>query len=351
MRIFVLIPYGLVTGGPDALHQLVYYLNKLGFDAIAIYLGAGSYNEQIPNPYKNYIDHFLLFDDLKDDADNIVIIPEFISFLSSSFKKSKVYIWWLSVNYNFTKTSVFFKLYFLLTMPLRIIKNYKKGFNWLKSNFLNVLKKKKYNFKNESKNVSHLCASYYAFDYVSKHTSNNCYLCIEPISKIFLNEYLKSTKDLINNEKSKKDIVLYNPAKCGAFVSKIISKTSGITFIALKGMSQKELIECYKNAKVYIDFGPFPGAERMPKEAVLFGCAILTGNNGASGFYGDVPIPDAYKIESKVSNIEIIIEKIKFMLNNYEQIVQDFAVYKETVLNLENNFEKQLKKIFGKVDE
>ena len=341
MKIYVLIPYGLVTGGPDALHQLVYYLNKLKFNACAVYLGA-SKNEEIPKQYKTYINDYLLIDEVIDDKDNIIVIPEFISYLKRDFKKSRVFIWWLSVDYNLNKTSIFYKMFFFFTIPLRLIKNKRKGYRWILSNFKNAIKKEKYSFKNESNNVTHLCASYYAYDYVSSRSKNGFYLCIEPISKFFLE---KSSDGISYSDRE--DIVLYNPAKCGEFVEKIIERAPNIKFVALKGMSQSQLIDYYKKAKVYIDFGPFPGAERMPKEAVLFGCTILTGKNGASAFYGDVPILNNYKIESKIENITLIISKIGYMIENYESIILDFEDYKNTVLKLEDNFINQLKAIFG----
>lgn len=341
MKIYVLIPYGLVTGGPDALHQLVYYLNKLKFSACAVYLGA-SKNEEIPKQYDTYIKEYLLFDEVIDDKDNILVIPEFISYLKKDFRKSRVFIWRLSVDYNLNKTSLFYKMFFLLTIPLRLVKNRRKSYRRIVSNFKNALQKEKYSFKNEPSNVTHLCASYYAYDYVSRRSKNRFYLCIEPISKFFL----EMSRDGISYS-NREDIVLYNPAKCGEFVKKIIEKAPNIKFVALKGMSQSQLIEYYKKAKVYIDFGPFPGAERMPKEAVLFGCSILTGKNGASAYYGDVPISNNYKVESKIENITLIISKIEYMMENYESIIFDFEDYKNTVLKLEDNFINQLKTIFG----
>lgn len=340
MNIYVLIPYGLVTGGPDALHQLVYYLRKLNLRAYCVYLGA-SLGASIPSSYSCYISNYLLISDIIDEPKSIVIIPESLSHLSSRFKKTKIFIWWLSVDYNLKNTSFLYKSFFFITIPLRVVKNHKKGLSWIKSAFYNTLLKSKYNFKNESENVSHLCASYYALKYVSEKSNNQYFLCIEPISKYFLDMFCKNV-----SYGKRKNIVLYNPAKCEKFVRQLKKNAPNINFVALKGMSQFQLIEHYKTAKLYIDFGPFPGAERMPKEAVLFGCAILTGKSGASAYYDDVPISNKYKIEASSGNINKIIEKIDYMLKNYESIIKDFEVYKDTVLRLETNFIAQLENIF-----
>ncbi len=338
MNYYVLCPYGLVTGGPDALHQLVYYLNKINKNAKLVYLNALRNDYEIPKQYQRYIDSYILFNQLEDSEDNVIIIPEFLSHLAKKYKKSKVYIWWLSVDYNLDKTSLPYKLLLIVTYLLRAFKYRKIGFRRFNMMFKNVFYKKKYDFKHEMKNVSHLCASYYAYDFVKKNGSNNAKLCIEPISLRFLE----------NNsiDSNKQDIVLYNPKKCGEFVKKLIEKSNNsIVYVPLEGYSQDELIDLYKKSKVYIDFGPFPGAERMPKEAVLNGCVIITGKFGASNFYGDVPIKDEYKFDANDENIVSIIGKIKYSLLNYQVIKNDFDEYRNRVLSLENNFIEALKEV------
>ena len=334
--IYVICPYGLITGGPDALHQMVYYLNKIDKDAKLVYTNLYGYNPTIPIQYSCYIDGYLTENDIIDDEKNTIIIPEFLSHKRKKYKKANIFIWWLSVLYNKNNTSMFYKLWFLMTYVLRIYKYKNRG---LKNafDFLNcTLFKEKYKFKNEQKNINHLCASYYAYDYVSKKTIKKCELCIEPISKIFLENY---------GSKDKQDQVIYNPKKCGKFAKKIINSSKNIKFIPLIGMTQEELINMYKKSKLYIDFGPFPGAERMPKEAVINDCLILTGKNGASAFYEDVMIPNQYKIESKKRNICLINEKIHMMLKEYDFIIHDFSKYKEKVINLEKNFIEAIKEI------
>ena len=97
------------------------------------------------------------------------------------------------------------------------------------------------------------------------------------------------------------------------------------------------------NAKLYVDFGPFPGAERIPKEAALFGCCIITGRNGASNYYGDVPIPDEYKFADYMSQTDVIIEKIRDVLKYYDVCKSNFENYRKMVLALEENFMNSLK--------
>ncbi len=340
--IFVVCPYGMITGGPDALGELVFYLKKSGFNAKLAYTFIDNLNYPIPKQYQSYFKDYILFKDIEDKPDQIIILPEIFSYLSNRFKLSKVFIWWLSVDNNLKGTSVLSKINFLIPYPLRLIKHIylKDNIRIFTKSYLAELNKTKYQFKKEKENVSHLCASYYALDYVSKRTHNPCYKLIEPIDKCFLD-------NSVTNKKAKEDIIIYNPIKSGSFVNKIKGKAPYLTFVPLKGMSQEELIDNYKKAKLYIDFGPFPGAERMPKEAVINDCIIITGKNGASAFYEDVPIPDEFKFDSTNKNIDAIINKIIFSLKNYNDILPLFKKYKDTVINLENGFTNSLINIFN----
>ena len=285
----------------------------------------------------------LLEKDIQDDECSAIIIPEMYTKKIRLFYKAKIFIWWLSVDNNFGYGTFLKKMRFVATLPLRYVKN-----RWYYKNrtleiIKNVFDKELYSFDKEDKRVTHLCASYYAFDYVSKRSKNPVELCIEPISKFFLESYKKEMIKNVNRE----SVVLFNPRKSGPFISILSRQCPDINFIPLQGMNQLQLIEKYKSAKLYVDFGPFPGAERIPKEAVLYGCAIMTGRRGASNFHGDVPIPDEYKFENPEKQMEDIVQKLRFMLNNYEKINSDFDEYRNTVLNLERNFIESLKKVFG----
>ena len=328
-NIYVVCPANKVTGGPDALHQMVYYLKKLGRKAsIVYYCEKKDQVAEIPFPYRIYLDSYKMFDEIDDDELNAVVLPEMYSFLSNKIKKAQVFIWWLSVNNNSYHT--------FLNKSIEIIKAVKNGKLY---RINNIIEKKAYNFSNS--NHIQLCASQYAYEYVREHVIENVYKCIEPISLKFLDCYSNWDKKL-----SKENVVLYNPAKCGEYVQKLIEQGGDFVFIPLKGYNQNELIDLYKRAKVFIDFGPFPGAERMPKEAVLYGCAIITGLHGASAYYEDVKIADKYKIDEEVSSIEEVLNKIAYCLKQYERIYHDFDEYRDMVLGLEKGFLRSLEILF-----
>lgn len=341
-EIYVICPANWVTGGPDALHQMVYYLNLIGKKATIVYDDyiLDKKEISIPTPYKPYVDSFKVLSEVKSNGNHTWVVPETYVYLCNQLPSERIYIWWLSVDNEKSYVSTKWKLGYLLSFPIRYVKNVKK---YRKKSLKYIGKaffKKKYNFKNEKKNISHCCASYYAFDYIQKNSKRQAKLCIEPISKYFLEEYFKR----INNVSERKNIILYNPKKSSRIVERLLKTTNRFTFVPLKNMNQLELIEAYSDAKLYLDFGPFPGAERMPKEAVLFGCAIITGKHGASAYYGDVPIPDKYKFED--NEINEIIEMIDYIFANYQSIISDFEDYKNRVLSLEDGFKEALDNIF-----
>lgn len=255
-KVFVICPSNLVTGGPDALHQMVYYLNQLSINASIVYINLSEResNVKIPEPYRCYVDNFLFEKDIIDSSEYAVIIPESLTYFHKKFSNATVFIWWLGVE-NHLKYSFSYKLFFTMTYPLRVLKNINhyrgkifKTISWMWDRNI-------YDFSNEQQNIKHICASYYAFDYVSAKTSKQTYLCIEPISKLFLTEYEKRKY----NSLPRLDQVIYNPIKSGVYVDKLIKKYKGIKFIPLRNMTQEELIYQYQTSKgdPYLDFGTF----------------------------------------------------------------------------------------------
>lgn len=344
-KIYVYCPADAVTGGPDALHQLVFYLRNLGCDAEIVYYDCflGKI-PSIPQQYKEYVSSYLLEKDVVDEANNAVVLPENAVSKQVDFKKARVFIWWLSVDNNLYRSSFFWKICFFVTLPARIVKNFSYYKNHFREAVLKTLQKRMYSFENERENVEHICASYYAYNFVSARTKRNVSVCIEPISKYFLDRY--EVEKRILDSGVRKDEVLYNPKKSAAFVKEISRFAPEIKFIPLVGMNQDQLVEKYKSSKLFVDFGHFPGAERMPKEAALFGCAIITGRKGAASIYDDVPIPEECKFSVEKNQIPMIVNAIKKSLAEYESRKNLFVPYQLVVLNLENKFKKSLMDLF-----
>jgi len=145
---------------------------------------------------------------------------------------------------------------------------------------------------------------------------------------------------------SKEDIVLFNPKKGFKFTKKIISSAPNIKFLPIQNMSRQEVINMMKKAKVYIDFGNHPGKDKMPREAAICGCCVITGKRGSAAFYQDVPLSDKYKFEDKEENIPKIVDTIRYCINNHKEAIKDFDEYREVIKKEKDRFIEDLRGIF-----
>ena len=111
-------------------------------------------------------------------------------------------------------------------------------------------------------------------------------------------------------------------------------------------MSRTQMIETLQRAKVYIDFGNHPGKDRIPREAAILGCCVITGKRGSAAFYEDVPISDEYKFDDKDENIYRIIHRVRDCLENYAERDKDFEHYRRVIRDEPSKFIADLRKIF-----
>ncbi len=325
--VYVFCPAKTKTGGPELLHQLVFMLNKYGKDAKIVYFGQIDHSYKIIEEYTDYIDSYLLPDEIEDLPENLVIVPEVNVFLLKKFKNVQKAIWWLSVdNFYFNYLSIYglkyqiFKYGFFNTFKM-ILRNSKPKLS-LKSKFMKTVE-------------FHLCQSEYAMIECKKFG----------LKPIYLSDYLNSQffKDKVNPIQ-KENIVAYSPAKGFNFTKKIIKKNPDIKFVPIQNMSRDEVQHLLEQSKVYIDFGNHPGMDRIPREARMQGCVIITGKNGSAKYYRDVPIEE--KFERRIKNIKKISNLIKNIFENYDFYNKKQVNYTNFIQRQEQDFENDVLKIF-----
>jgi len=345
-KVYVVAPANTATGGPELLHQLVHCLrNNLGIKAYMYYVPASHPNPVHPE-YKQYNNPYVR--KIEDRKENLLIVPEVIGSIRVLFKYSEIrkVIWWLSVDNFYLSIILGSKRNFFF---LRIINKVSKLiFN--KTIFdMNELALKKMaqlnlsNFNQVKQADFHLVQSHYAMHHLE---SNGI-----PENKIFyLSDYLNETFLRIQTDLLKKEnIVVYNPKKGFSFTKRIIKNAPGIKFVSLINMNRQQVIETLQRAKAYIDFGNHPGKDRIPREAAILGCCVITGKRGSAKYFEDVPIPEEYKFEDKEKNIPKIIEKIRDCFENFEDKYKDFEYYRQKIQQEPQEFIEDLKKIFVKV--
>ncbi|MCS7299640.1 MAG: hypothetical protein RMJ37_06770 [Spirochaetia bacterium] len=350
-KIYVVAPSNLITGGPEQLHAIAHHLKRdLEIESYIYYLPPKL--DAVPEPYKDY--GVALSKTIEDEEKNIIIVPEIPKFIEFANRYSKIrkVIYWLSVDFFYQ-----FLFYRTLRGILMAIVN---RINLITIEKINkallphfdipsiALKEfEKIDLKNSSmisKVYFHLTQSVRSSEHLKSKGIENTFCVFDYINRSFLVETF--------DERSKENIVCYNPKKGFEFTSKLIKYSStynrSIKFVPIIGLDRRGVIELLKRSKVYIDFGSFPGKERIPREAIMLGCCVITGRRGSARYFEDVPVPDEYKFEDKVENIPLILDKIQDCLNNYESHLRNFDYSRELIRREPEDFVNRLRQVFVK---
>lgn len=318
-KIYIVAPANTVTGGPELLHQLNYKINELGYNSRIYYMNRKEGISPIPKEYEKYLPKYEL--DIEDIKDNVLIVPEIYTEILRKYKNINKVIWWLSVDNYF---------------------EYKKS---LKIKIKSIFGLRNFNYKKE--NILHLSQSQYATNFLKDKG-------ISTKSILYLSDYINSTfieKASNCKDTERFDYVLYNPKKGIEFTRKIIEKNPDIKWKPLINLSSEQMADLMKKSKLYIDFGNHPGKDRIPREAAINGCCIITGLKGSAKYYEDVPIPNEFKFEDLEGNIELISKKIRFVLKNYKNENEKFDNYRKIILKQEEEFTTDVKSFIEKIND
>lgn len=325
-KIYILTPASVVTGGVELLHQLCDVLNANGANAYVVYQSNGEHI--IPEAYRKY--NIKIADEYVDSESNIIVVPEVYIYKLNNIKNAQILVWWLSVdNYFYNLQGSFLdNIKFNLKFGIEcfIKKTIKKLF------FKQISKKYSiYKLKNNKLVCCHACQSEYALSFLQKKDFQNLTMLSDYINEDYVFSNLL--------KKNKKNSIIYNPKKGLKFTKKLIKVAPDLDWIPIQNMSRAEVRQNMNNAKVYIDFGYHPGKDRMPREAAMCGCCIITGKLGAAGFQEDLSIDGEFKFNQTKRDITMIISKIRYELNNYETEINKFDSYRTKIMNEKKQFE------------
>lgn len=301
--IYILCPANLQTGGPEVLHQLGYKLNLLGVDAQMFYYNRQEGIDPVCECYRKY--NVQYSSKLEFDENATVIIPEGGISLIHQLKNCRIVIWWLSVDYaKYTDKDV--------------------------------------EFMRDNSNIYHLVQSQYALEHLHNNLKldKNIYFLSDYLNNAFFDPTVEVDDDLREN------IVLFNPKKgINKTATLIMSSDHRIKWQALYGLTAAGMRETMRKAKVYIDFGEHPGKDRIPREAAMCGCCVITNKKGAAANDLDVEIPDKYKFGDDVPLAQIY-ECINGIFENYGDKKKDYVSYINKISGEFKEFEKDIVKFF-----
>ena len=367
--VYLACPPNVQTGGPEAMHQLCDKINKLSTSmncnvtAYMLFLKEQKSNTSEHYSYESFAQHVpnarvlrtyeSTYLNLKvatafpmnveseptvNDIDStyndeLIIWPECWTHLIDSFQpeensmdnsRFQTAIWWLSVNNNNNKFR-----------------------DW------------------EREDLLHLHQSEYARCYLVDHISrkrkvqskimNNVNMdnAVIPMTEFIPSERHRSDKDGKETSSTKRDLqIIYNPFKGVHYTDSIIRRSgSKFTFTPIgsveKRISPRDVTKLLQRSIVYVDFGPHPGMDRLPREAALAGCIVITNMEGAAHYKHDVPISDEYKVkEFDVDHIHRLLTKC---IESYDDKRNDFDSYREWIGNQESKMDAYVETFLTKL--
>ena len=280
MEILAVCPANCMTGGPEAIHTLVSEMNQLEDVRARIWYWDVQSMDPCPEEYKAY--HCEYVTEVAPDFQGVVIVPEIWANRVLDLPGKLKAIWWLGVD---------------------AYANWTPGPE--QGAFL------------QDNTIIHMTQSQYAYKFLESLGVQRLIMCGDTVNKDFYEDY---------EETERADTVLYNPAKSNLFMRRLLNECKDIIFKPITGMTRRQVIDTMRGSKLYIDFGDFPGRERMPREAVLCGCCIITGKVGSAGH--DMDFPHRYKFESKDSHLWAIRRKIRYVLAHYEECRGHFYYFR-----------------------
>lgn len=300
------------TGGPEALHQLSHSLLTLGMDARMVYLdrtelGRGSLVALDYDPLGYDLYTHLLTTQILPDAGGLLVVPEGLISprILEVCRNCHTALWWLSVDNALPALATMGGLDRLRALPLR-----------------------------------HLCQSTYA----------ECFLALNGFLEQFrLFDYTSPPFLEPTPGVPRRDRVLFNPLKAGVFTQLLQESAPDIRWIPVTNMTPQEVRRLMVTSKVYIDFGHHPGKDRIPREAAISGCCVLTSLAGSARFYGDVPIPPRYKFISEPGSLPAILELVRSCLRDFDEHSAAFAPYRSIIQQEREEFHGQVADLFPRL--
>ena len=305
MQILHICPANVATGGTENIHQLVSELRKCGADAKILYEGKYVDSPQ-PKQYKKYECPYIT--EMPDNFKGAVIIPEIFANRVASSKYDNV-----TTVINWQGVDVYY---------------------W-------SVPKNEANMFLKNKKTLHMTTMDYGMAHLNSFGIKGIHVA-DCLNDLYFNNTSKASV--------RSNTVLYNPVpfKLTKFQQIVMAKCQteyGIKFLPLSGYTVEELIEIFDTHKLYIDFGVFSGRERLPREAAMRGCCVLTSKQGAAGYHRDVAIPDKYKLD----NIEQAVKMIAHVLDNYEKCVPDFDEYRNSLVQDKQNYHKEVEELYNAI--
>jgi hypothetical protein len=336
--IYIYCPGNVISGGVNSLHNLCSHLVKSGFQAGMVY---HSVNPLIINHHQIQSYAVPVFEYPEDDPENLLIVSETEIAYLHRFPDIRKMVYWLGLNYFFSKPPYRWPFNYKLLRKAIRCRNY---YGYSAGIHENLKRKLSWWAKNDpglwGNGILHLSNSFYVAECLQKKGATRVYVLHNPVR----NEYYTEHKSFYN--KKRKIVFGQKTPRILIFLCRMLFNAQ---IVRLKHLPPETVKQHMLEAMVFAEFGYHSGRDRMPREAVLLGCIILTNTRGSAAFHQDIPIPSSYKIPDKLFLYPAIIKRIAHCLNNYENCFRDFRPYVIALEKEYKDFPESVKSVFQEV--
>jgi hypothetical protein len=311
-RFVVACPKGSRTGGPEALHQLVAALSSTTVEAVLWDPYSVDGDTETSNYYPQY---GVQWADSPPEEGDVLVVPEVWGELIPQFYgHCQCVFWWLSVDNFFIANK------YPLDVLLRL---FPKVIHAAQSHYAQ-------DFLGQQGVESVLLTDYINPEFIAKHRNN--FSSSETVTKQF-------------------DIAI-NPAKGFDRASKVMTACQNLNFVLLEKMSREEVISSLSSSKIYLDLGTHPGVDRIPREAALLGCVIVTNKRGSAGNLIDIAIDEGlFKHSDEEFGFEVSIQQALWkILSTLEGAKSKQKNYVAWITEAEKRFKAEALSLVSKID-
>lgn len=292
--IYVFCPSDAATGGPEALHQLADALRSEGAQVYMVYRPVSNV---APPGYASY--EVAPSAPPSDSSDITVVLPEIWPDVLDAYPRARRILWWLSWDNGAS-------CYERVNRP----------------------------------GVVQACQSHYAFDMIRRQR--------RPAGNVvMLSDYTRTHRAMLDQAQDRRDVVAYNPAKGIKLTRRLIRARPRFRFVPVAGLDPEGVTAILRASKVYVDFGPHPGKDRLPREAASAGCCVIAGAFGSARYWEDMPIPDFYKFDAHGAWVRRAHARIGECLSDFDSRIKDFATYRAEVAAEREAFLAEVKSLFA----
>jgi len=309
------------TGGPEALHQLSHALTRLGLECYMVYFRVGDgvriekdrirsaspLAAKMVDFYAAYAPRFE--PEVPRDADTLVVLPEALALQHYRFKLGKVAIWWLSVD------------------------NAYRGAPQLEDE---AVRRELF----ARPDLIHLWQSAYARDFLREGGAPNVAELRDYTSPLFTQTPPAGPPPRL--------ACAYNAAKGGDLGRDFFEVHPRLDGLALKGFSKPELRDIFSERLVYVDFGHFPGQDRLPREAAASGAVAFVHRKGAGAHDEDFPLPEVFKFEEGEVRSGELAARIEAVMADPRRYWDLQRPFRDRILGERQAFHAQAAALFGR---